>query len=84
MKVFLLLCLAGLAMAIPAYHNKRSAPEYRIHRREAYPDGPPAYGPPAPYHTPALLLITPLNPMLGANFEKAENQDASGHVQGLY
>jgi len=73
------------------YHKKRSAPEYRIHRREAYPDGPPSYGPPAPYHAPAKLPPQPFgyqygvaDDYSGANYEKSENQDASGNLQGSY
>ena len=73
------------------YHNKRSAPEYRLHKRGARPDAPPAYGPPTPYHAPAKLPPQPFSYQYGvaddysgANYEKAENQDASGNLQGSY
>ena len=36
------------------YHNKRSAPDYRLHKRWARPDAPPAYGPPVPYQEQKL------------------------------
>ena len=64
----------------------------------ARPDGPPppAYAP-APYHPPAKGYAPeklPPQPFAyqygvaddysGANFEKAENQDASGNLQGSY
>ena len=55
------------------------------------PDAPPAYGPPAPYHAPAKLPPQPFayqygvaDDYSGANYEKAENQDASGNLQGSY
>ena len=55
------------------------------------PDGPPAYGPPAPYHAPAKLPPQPFayqygvaDDYSGANYEKAENQDANGNLQGSY
>ena len=55
------------------------------------PDGPPAYGPPAPYHAPAKLPPQPFayqygvaDDYSGANYEKAESQDAGGNLQGSY
>merc|ERR1719464_946109 len=60
---------------------------------------PPPAPPPPPQPTDPLLLITPLpnsppqpfayqygvaDDYSGANYEKAENQDASGNLQGSY
>ena len=54
-------------------------------------DAPPAYAPPAPYHATAKLPPQPFayqygvaDDYSGANYEKAENQDASGNLQGSY
>merc|ERR1712025_503042 len=60
--------------------------------RPDHPPPPPAYKPAAPYHAPVEKL--PPQPFAyqygvnddysGANFEKAENQDANGNLQGSY
>ncbi len=65
----------------------------------ATPAGPPAYGAPAPYHAPAphhapahydespkpyAFQYGVADDYSGANYEKAENQDASGNLQGSY
>merc|ERR1711956_157080 len=73
MKCVILAALVAAAMAAPR------------------PDGPPAYGPPAPYHAPAKLPPQPFayqycvaDDYSGANYEKAESQDAGGNLQGSY
>merc|ERR1712018_235053 len=81
MKAAIFAALFAVAMARPDHPPPPPAP---------YAPPPPAYHKPAPYH-PEKLPPKPFaynygvaDDYSGANFQKAENQDAAGNLAGSY